>query len=128
MGNKFIEKLFYFLERPPAAREHEWEHHRVSLGLGINHRGRGKEVREATGPVAAPPTAPVAASNAATRARTTPEPPTPPIGGGGGGGGRPPQPLPEATGEVPPVGTATGEVGAATTAVGRRIGRKPPMM
>jgi hypothetical protein len=43
MGNKFIEKLFYFLERPPAAREHEWEHHRVSLGLGINHRGRGKE-------------------------------------------------------------------------------------
>jgi hypothetical protein len=43
MGKNFIEKVFYFLERPPAAREHEWEHHMVSLGLGINRRGTGKE-------------------------------------------------------------------------------------
>ncbi len=29
MGKNFIEKLFYFLERPPPTREHEWEHHMV---------------------------------------------------------------------------------------------------
>jgi hypothetical protein len=42
MGKNFIEKLFYFLDRPlPPTREHEWELHMVSLGPNVNRRGRG---------------------------------------------------------------------------------------
>ena len=100
-------------------------------------------VRDTTGKVRET-TAPVPASNAATRAATVPvaAPPTAPIGGGGA---RPPQPLSEATsevpvgevgsqsssvmttGEVPPVGAETAAPPAATCEVGRRMGRKPPV-
>jgi hypothetical protein len=49
LRNKFIEKLFYFLECPLAlGREHEWEHQGVRLGLLVILRDRSITTRLAT--------------------------------------------------------------------------------
>jgi hypothetical protein len=135
MGKNFIEKLFYFLDRPfPPTREHEWELHMVSLGPNVNRRGRGIDRkgtrRNRSGPVAAPPTAPVAASNAATRARLLNHTRT----ANRSHRRRRSQTTPKATrgnlrgtsrrSRLPVVvGHSDGEVGAATSEVGRLMGR-----
>jgi len=50
MGNKFIEKLFYFLERPlPSTREHEWEHHMVSGAPCLRGGCRRESTRSSAG-------------------------------------------------------------------------------
>jgi hypothetical protein len=74
LRNKFIEKLFYFLE-------HEWQLQSTISSVWVSASTVG--VRATTGK-AREATAPVAAFNTATRARTTPEPPTAPIRGRGG--------------------------------------------
>ena len=108
MGNNFIEKLFYFLERPPT-RMATPKYHIVSLGPNFNRRGRGKEGKGTRGNRTSSSTANRSSSSVQRRDTSTNRTRTAPIGGGGG-----------AT-------TAIGG-GGATTAVGRRMGRKPQVM
>ena len=111
MGKNFIEKLFYFLERPPPTMEHEWEHHMVSLGSDFNRRGTDKEGKGTRGNRTSSSTANRSSSSVQHRDTSTNRTRTAPVGGGGG-----------ATTAI------GGGGGGATTAVGRRMGRKPPVM